>query len=336
MRSSSKTLVGGVAVLFLGSVLLGDLRVFTVALVLALRWASQPIVSAYLEAHSPTPECERYFETKSDFKRKALFPSVFDPPQEGEDEIDLSVIVPAYREEQRLGKMLDETVEYLEARRRQLGGKFAWEIIVVDDGSPDGTFKLALEYTDRFSSDRVRVLKLERNGGKGGAVRKGMLRSRGKMVLMADADGATKFSEVEKLERALGKLKGGDGFAAGSRAHLVQANARASGLRGFVSRAFQTLFVTMLVPGGIRDTQCGFKLFTKGAVQKIFPLQRMNGWAFDCELLFLARKRFDLPVLEVAVDWTDVDGSTLSVADASLEMARDICVMSFMFAVGLW
>lgn len=331
--SRATSSVTAVAALSLVSVLLWDFRVFTLALVLALRWFTKPLVEAFLEASTPVPQLERTFESGSDLKHQFRFPNLLDNEQQL---VDLSVVVPAYREELRLQKMLDEAVDYLEVRRRQQPA-FTWEIIIVDDGSPDGTFKLALQYTDKYSSEKIRVLKLAKNGGKGGAVRKGMFRSRGKLILMCDADGATKFSEVERLESALKKVADG-GVAFGSRTHLFQQQQqqRNSGLRGFFSQVFQTLFVSMLVPGGIRDTQCGFKLFTRRAAQLVFPVQRMNGWAFDCELLFLARLKFNLPALEVAVDWTDVDGSTLSVADASLEMARDILLMSAMYGLGLW
>ena len=123
----------------------------------------------------------------------------------------------------------------------------------------------------------------------------------------------------------------------GSRAHLIaDEKTKRRGLRGFVSQAFQSLFVAILVPGGVRDTQCGFKLFSRRCARMIFPSQKLDGWAFDCELLFLARIKYKFPVSEVAVDWVDMEGSKLSVLNASLEIARDILLMSFLYRTGLW
>lgn len=146
----------------------------------------------------------------------------FDEPFAKNDEIYLSVVVPAYKEEKRLPKMMDETIPYLKERSKR-DKSFTWEIIIVDDGSNDGTSEVALSYSKIEGSDRVRLLKLEKNVGKGGAVRKGMLVSRGKYRLMADADGATKFSDIEKLEESLKNTeKDGHGISIGSRAHLEE------------------------------------------------------------------------------------------------------------------
>lgn len=255
-----------------------------------------------------------------------------------EASVELSVVIPAYNEEKRLGRMVDEAVEYLDERQRK-DSTFKWEIVVVDDGSTDGTFKKALSYSAAHGTDKVRVLKLARNNGKGGAIRKGMLRTRGKYLLMADADGATRFDQVENLERSLKKLVAvdeegrGGGLVYGSRAHLMgKPGMRRTGIRGFVSGVFGAIN-SFFVPGGIRDTQCGFKLISRPAAKLIFPRQWFFGWSFDCEWLFLARKRFNLPVAEVAVDWVDIEGSKLSVADASLEMLRDIFLMWVFYSV---
>lgn len=119
--------------------------------------------------------------------------------------IDLSVIVPSYNEEVRLPRMLDECVDYLQ-RRSEKSPAFSWEIIIVDDGSSDSTTAVGMKYSKKFSPDRIRVLTLVHNRGKGGAVRLGTLCARGRQILFADADGATKFADITSLESALDKL----------------------------------------------------------------------------------------------------------------------------------
>ena len=131
-------------------------------------------------------DSEKVFQSGNNHE---AFPSLDD-----ESTIDLSVIVPAYNEEDRLPKMLEESTNYL-----QKSGD-TYEIIIVDDGSKDSTTKTALEWSQQLGSDKLRVLTLAKNLGKGGAVRRGMLVSRGKLLLFADADGATTFSELAKLK----------------------------------------------------------------------------------------------------------------------------------------
>lgn len=134
--------------------------------------------------------------------------------------IYLSVIVPAYNEQDRLPKMLDEALQYLETRAEQ-NKRFTFEVIVVDDGSNDATSAVALEYSMRYGCDRVRLLRCDRNSGKGFAVRLGVLSSRGERILFADADGATKFSDIHLLDRFLDSVSCSDwAVAVGSRAHL--------------------------------------------------------------------------------------------------------------------
>jgi dolichyl-phosphate beta-glucosyltransferase len=287
-----------------------------------------------LNAAEPEAVVEAFFEDGSgDPNRRQPFPSLITMEK---GDISLSIIVPAYKEEKRLPKMLDETIQYLSIRERR-NASFTWEIIVVDDGSPDNTYKVALQYTAKEGPNKIRVLKLAKNHGKGGAIKKGMLRARGKLLLMADADGATRISDVERLEEAIQRYHDGQGLVFGSRSHMIEDDEkRRTGVRGFVSRVFHEVIVSILVPGHVRDTQCGFKLFSRGAARSIFPLQKFYGWAFDCELLFLARVKYSYPVSEVAVEWRDVEGSKLIVTDASLEMVRDITLMNIVYRLGIW
>ncbi|KAG0359603.1 dolichyl-phosphate beta-glucosyltransferase, partial [Gamsiella multidivaricata] len=144
---------------------------------------------------------------------------------EGSPQRTLSVVVPAYNESERLPIMMKETLEFLKAQS-QRDPKFTYEILIVDDGSQDSTVRVALEMAQLEANVDIRVLSFEKNRGKGGAVIQGMQYTRGEYILMVDADGATRFSDLEQLEVKLKQAeKNGLGVAVGSRAHLVQTDA---------------------------------------------------------------------------------------------------------------
>ncbi|XP_061658901.1 dolichyl-phosphate beta-glucosyltransferase isoform X2 [Syngnathoides biaculeatus] len=249
------------------------------------------------------------------------FPSLHDPPS-----IELSVVVPAYNEELRLPVMLNEAMAYLENRERG-NAAFTYEVIVVDDGSKDKTTEVALRYTKKYSAEKVRVLTLVKNRGKGGAVRMGTLSSRGRLILMADADGATKFADVEKVEaglKALNLKKGNLGISCGSRAHLEQeALAQRSFFRNILMRGFHFL-VWFLCVRGVRDTQCGFKVFTREAALRTFSSLHVERWAFDVELLFIAQC-LKIPIAEVAVNWTEIEGLQKKMGPWTCHIDADKC-----------
>jgi dolichyl-phosphate beta-glucosyltransferase len=154
------------------------------------------VVTTEKEPNLKLSQKERYFVDPSSGE-KSPFPTIDEEPT-----LNLSVVVPAYKEESRLTPMMKETMEYLEAKQKR-NPAFSYEVIIVDDGSPDKTSEVALEYVQEYGSDTVRLLKFERNRGKGGAVRMGMLSARGETMLMVDADGATEFKDLDRLEKAL-------------------------------------------------------------------------------------------------------------------------------------
>lgn len=213
---------------------------------------------------------------------------------------------------------------------------FTFEVIVVDDGSVDATSTVVLEYTHKYGAETVRLCKLVHNNGKGGAVRKGMLRSRGRYLLMADADGATEFADLERLERGMKQIeKDGLGIVVGSRAHLVQeTQAQRTVLRSVLMHGFH-LLVYVLCVKGINDTQCGFKLFTRKAARKCFTNLHIQRWAFDCEVLFVARNA-KIPIKEEAVRWQEIEGSKLNVATASIQMLRDLALIRLGYSLRIW
>jgi dolichyl-phosphate beta-glucosyltransferase len=199
------------------------------------------------------------------------------------------VVIPAYNEASRLPPTLRRLRDYLAARPG------SHEILVVDDGSSDGTADAARA----ADCPGLEILRTKTNHGKGHAVRLGMLRARGERILMTDADLST---PIEDLERLLLRLAEGYDVAIGSRA-LAGADVQVHQpwYRENAGRAFN-LFVRLLVLPGLRDTQCGFKVWESGAAREAFAAGRLDGFCFDVEALYLARKR-GRRIIEVPVTW---------------------------------
>ncbi|TPQ16570.1 dolichyl-phosphate beta-glucosyltransferase [Streptomyces sporangiiformans] len=218
--------------------------------------------------------------------------------------VDLSVVVPAYNEERRLGPTLEAIVGHL---RESQGRRGDWELIVVDDGSTDGTRDLVAAVTDH----RVKLITSPRNRGKGSALRLGVLASYGHRVLITDADLAAPIEELDHLDKALS-----DGFSAavGSRATPgATIENRQHPLRELLGRTGNFLIRCVAVPG-IRDTQCGFKLFDGDQAREAFAASRLDGWGIDVEILHYFR-RSGWPVAEVPVRWAHQSGSKVRPLD---------------------
>lgn len=215
---------------------------------------------------------------------------------------------------------------------------FTYEVIVVSDGSSDGTVSLALKYSKRYTVDKFRVLELLDNRGKGGAVRLGMLSARGRYLLFADADGATKFSDFDKLEKNMKSITKdwqSDGIVVGSRSHLEQdAIASRSLFRTLLMHGFHFL-VWLFAVRNIRDTQCGFKLLTRNAAHTLFKNLHVERWAFDVELLYIA-EHLKMPIAEVTVNWIEIEGSKLTPVWSWIQMGVDLFLIWFRYAIGVW
>jgi dolichyl-phosphate beta-glucosyltransferase len=212
-----------------------------------------------------------------------------------------SVVIPAFNEARRLPRYLAEVVTYFDGRDE------GYEVLIADDGSTDGTQDAVAPMVR--ANGPVRVLRRDRNEGKGSAVRWGMLAARGDYRLFTDADGATPIGEVKRLEAA---LTGGAEVAVGSRAlpdPSVCVVARRH--RVVAGRVFGWVVRRLGLPG-IADSQCGFKAFTAKAAVDLFERLRTPGFGFDVELLFLARAS-GYRIAEVAVNWTDQPGSKVHV-----------------------
>jgi dolichyl-phosphate beta-glucosyltransferase len=202
--------------------------------------------------------------------------------------VSLSVVIPAYNEALRLPSTLARVQAHLSER----GGSF--EIVVVDDGSSDPTSQVARE-----AGADVRVLRHEPNRGKGYAVRRGMLAATGTRRLLTDADLSTPIEDLAGLEAALDR---GFDVAIGSRAVAgARIEVHQPAYREAMGRLFNRLVQVLLLPG-LRDTQCGFKLFTAGAAQAAFSVSSLDGFSFDVEALYVARQR-GLRIAEVPVTW---------------------------------
>ena len=218
----------------------------------------------------------------------------------------LSVVVPAYNEENRLGPTLERIKEYLGQQ------DYTSEIVVVDNASQDRTIEVA-------EAAGVRVLEEPRRG-KGAAVRTGLIAAKGDYVLFSDADLSTPIEEIEKL---LAALRTGHDVAIASRAlpesKLVK---RQPWYREMVGRLGNLLVRLVAVPG-IADTQCGFKLFPRDIAQRVFPAQRLTGAAFDVEVLFIVQ-HMGWTIAEVPVTWIDSPDTRFSRVRDSLDALKDL------------
>jgi dolichyl-phosphate beta-glucosyltransferase len=228
----------------------------------------------------------------------------------------ISIIIPAYNEEKRLPATLDRILAYLDA------GKWTFsEIIVVNDGSADGTAAVATRFAQSHSNANVKVLENPGNRGKGYSVRHGMLEAQGEWALFSDADLSAPIEELEKLWEVAGKSDAT--VIIGSRAldrGLI--GVHQSTFREYGGRVFN--LILRLVTGlPFWDTQCGFKLFAGKAAREIFRRQRAEGFGFDAEILFIAR-HLGNQIREVPVRWNHVEGTKMRLFSDTLRMMLDL------------
>ena len=223
-----------------------------------------------------------------------------------------SFIIPAYNEGTRLGATLDRVLNYTAAQ------DWDAEVVVVNDGSRDQTAELVRASAQ--THPELRLIENPGNRGKGYSVRNGMLNARGEVLVFSDADLSAPIEEANKLFSA---IEAGADIAIGSRWLQPETQTqRQSLLRQFYGRLFN-LALRVLLGLNFKDTQCGFKAFTRGAAQAIFPLQRIERWGFDPELLYLAR-RAGLKVQEVPVAWAHVEGTRLNPLRDGLRMFGEV------------
>lgn len=224
----------------------------------------------------------------------------------------VTIVIPAYNESTRLGRTLDRILEF--AYRE------AWpaEIIVVDDGSTDQTAELVQAYAER--NPTVRLLSNPGNRGKGYSVRNGILHANGEFILFTDADLSSPIEEAPKLFRA---LEDGSDIAIGSRWVRPELQTqRQSVSRQILGRVFNG-FLRVFLGLKFNDTQCGFKALRQPAAKAVFPLQKIEGWGFDPEILFLAQK-MGFSIAEVPVVWAHDEGSRIHPLADGANMIADM------------
>ncbi|MBI2483978.1 glycosyltransferase family 2 protein [Candidatus Uhrbacteria bacterium] len=220
----------------------------------------------------------------------------------------LSIILPTYNEEKNIEHTVTSIAEYCGAKQ------YPYEIIIIDDGSTDGTYRLACILGEKNNS--VSILQHETNRGKGAAVRTGMAVANGEILIFLDADGSTKISE---LDVCVPFLSQGYGVVIGSR-YMEQSMVvrKQPPARIMIGRLGNMLIRFLLLPG-IVDTQCGFKVFTKHGAHEIFSRQTIEGWGFDMEILVIARL-LGLRIKELPVSWYDATNRA-----SRFRPIKDIC-----------
>ena len=231
----------------------------------------------------------------------------------------LSVVIPAYNEEMRISATLSAVLDYLRSQ------EYTWEIVVVDDGSVDATSAFVNAVVD--IDDRVRLERVP-HGGKGWAVRHGMLVATGELRFMCDADLAM---PIPQLGRFIDQMSEGYDVVIGSREGAGARRYDESASRHLRGRTFN-LVVRLLAVRRFKDTQCGFKCFRSKAAEELFVSQRTTGFGFDVELLYLASKR-GLRVLEMPIEWHHQEESTVRFVDAFL-ILRDVIMVRLRDARG--
>jgi len=216
-----------------------------------------------------------------------------------DDRLELSVVIPAYNEAERLPPYLASVREYLDARYPE-----RYEVLVVDDGSGDGLAEILTAASAQWP--RLRVLTHARNQGKGAAVRTGVLAAEGQRILFADADGATPIEEEKRLAEA---IQGGADVAIGSRLVAAGVERSRSWARGLAGRMFAAV-ARRLLGLDVLDTQCGFKMFRAEPARRLFSAAREPRYLFDLEVLALAA-RHQYRVAEVPIRWREIPGGHL-------------------------
>jgi glycosyltransferase involved in cell wall biosynthesis len=236
---------------------------------------------------------------------------------EGRGAVDLSMVIPAYNEARRLPPTLARLRDYLDT------GPDSYEVLVVDDGSDDDTVAVAQAVAREWP--QLEVLTLPHNQGKGAAVREGMLHARGRLRAFSDADLSTPIEELPRLRSQLGGA-----------CHVAIASRDAPGSdiqvhqprwREFMGRTYNRILRLLVLPG-IRDTQCGFKLFTSEAAEACFaPLETFR-FGFDAEVLVRAHRR-GWEIAEVPVQWRHVEESRVGGIGDALRMLYDLVLLRF-------
>lgn len=225
--------------------------------------------------------------------------------------IFLSIIIPARNEEQRIVETLESISQYIKSQKKEI------EVIVVSNDSTDKT----VEVSEAFSSkiNNLTVMNISGKGGKGWAVKRGMQKARGDYAVFMDADNATKITEIEKFWKYFEKYD----IVIGSRAlKSSMLTKKQPWYRQIIGKAGNFVIQALLIPG-IKDTQCGFKAFSRKAYTNIFPMLSIYGWGFDIEVLAIARNQ-GLNVKEEGITWHNDEESKVQPVDAAVSTLKEV------------
>ena len=234
-------------------------------------------------------------------------------------DIYLSIIIPAFNEEERIKSTLPKIIHYCQNEN------FQYEIRIIDDGSQDKTTQVVKSVQAEYSHERIYLFRNHLNHGKGYAIKQGMLQARGRFVLFCDADLSTPIQEVKKL---LTFLEKDYHIAIGSRGkNESMVITPQPWYRQYMGKFFNIL-VQLFVLKGIRDTQCGFKCFKKEAALNIFRIQKLWGFCFDVEVLVIARKK-GYKICEVPIVWDNSKASRVHIIKDSSRMFLDLIKLCF-------
>ncbi|MGB9876963.1 MAG: dolichyl-phosphate beta-glucosyltransferase [bacterium] len=226
--------------------------------------------------------------------------------------MDFSIVIPAYNEAKRLGKSLDIIMDFMKKWCP------SFEVIVVDDGSKDSTSSIVEE--KMLNHKELKLVKLPQNRGKGYAVKTGIMKAKGRYILFSDADLST---PIEELPNLFFWVEKGYDIAIASRACPgAKLEVHQPMHREFMGRVFNLLVRLILLPG-VYDTQCGFKLFRREVAREIFQRQRFEGFSFDFEILYIAKK-LGYKIKEVPVRWRHSPGSKVKVLRNGISSLVDV------------
>ncbi|OGM31964.1 hypothetical protein A2803_02650 [Candidatus Woesebacteria bacterium RIFCSPHIGHO2_01_FULL_44_21] len=229
----------------------------------------------------------------------------------------LSLVIPAYNEEGIIKSNLEKVLKFLSKK------SYLWEIVVVDDGSRDNTPDIV------NSLKKVRLVKLPENMGKGAAVKAGMLKARGKLIIFMDADLSVPLNYIDVVVRA---LHSSDVAIGSRRVKGSVIKKHQPFLRENMGRVF-TKLTQIIIGSKIADFTCGFKGFTKEAASKVFAHGVIDRWAYDAEIIFLAEK-FGLKITEVPVEWINREETRVKVGRATIESLIDLVKIRFFGLAG--
>lgn len=220
--------------------------------------------------------------------------------------IDLSIVIPVYNEERRLPSNLTKIIKFLRKKKNNS------EIILVDDGSSDKTWDILKTYQKKYNN--IKIYQHEINKGKGAAVKTGMINSIGKLVLMTDCDLSTPIEEMENLFKYADKYH----IVIGSRRlNEKKLGKMPAKYRTFLGTIYYEILRFILLPS-VKDTNCGFKLFSRKVIKPVFKRQQIERWGYDAEVLFIANK-LGFSIKEISVRWTHYTGSKVKLTDAVIQ-----------------